>query len=383
LRADGGRAGMYGNNVDQWGIIRSITAHKNQKGEVELRAADKIATGAQSVILMPVDTSIDPETGKIVTVDDSFDIQSVVDMKGLQKWASDEVREGAVRQIEHAGAVLAPAGKVALNAAERIYLAEGSIIDAGGVKNMATLNDGSAVAVNLYRDEDARAGSVKEAELPASYLSFKLNSVELRDNYAQKDGVLQGKTITTTYEAGSSIGDIDQAVLTQQRTALERSIGGIRTTISAGSDFDTINYTTPHVGAVDITSAGDVIFKQGAGVDVSGGKLRYSAGYYDSIKLVSGMKIYDIGDAPANLRYDRIIGDYSKTYERFGIRQTSADYGRQNPYTNYTAGYFRGGDAGAFNLRAPVMVWTAPSRRRHARLLSNRLDGFRKLLQQQ
>lgn len=356
LRADGGRAGMYGNNVDQWGIIRSITAHKNQKGEVELRAADKIATGAQSVILMPVDTSIDPETGKIVTVDDSFDIQSVVDMKGLQKWASDEVREGAVRQIEHAGAVLAPAGKVALNAAERIYLAEGSIIDAGGVKNMATLNDGSAVAVNLYRDEDARAGSVKEAELPASYLSFKLNSVELRDNYAQKDGVLQGKTITTTYEAGSSIGDIDQAVLTQQRTALERSIGGIRTTISAGSDFDTINYTTPHVGAVDITSAGDVIFKQGAGVDVSGGKLRYSAGYYDSIKLVSGMKIYDIGDAPANLRYDRIIGDYSKTYERFGIRQTSADYGRQNPYTNYTAGYFRGGDAGAFNLRAPVMV---------------------------
>jgi len=180
--------------------------------------------------------------------------------------------------------------------------------------------------------------------------------VELRDNYAQKDGVLQGKTITTTYEAGSSIGDINQAVLTRQRTALERSIGGIRTTISAGSDNDTILYTTPHAGTVDITSAGDVIFKQGAGVDVSGGKLRYSAGYYDSIKLVSGMKIYDIGDAPANLRYDRIIGDYSKTYERFGIRQTSADYGRQNPYTNYTTGYIRGGDAGAFNLDAPVMV---------------------------
>jgi filamentous hemagglutinin family protein len=357
LRADGGRAGMYGNNVDQWGIIRSITAYKNQKGEVELRAAHKITTGAQSIILMPVDTSLDPETGKIVTVDDSFDIQSVVDMNGLQKWASNEVREGdAVRQIEHAGAILAPAGKVTLKASERIYLAEGSIIDAGGVKNMAALNDGSAVAVNLYRDEDAQAGSVKEAELPASYLSFKLNSVELRDNYAQKDGVLQGKTITTTYEAGSSIGDINQAVLTRQRTALERSIGGIRTTISAGSDNDTILYTTPHAGTVDITSAGDVIFKQGAGVDVSGGKLRYSAGYYDSIKLVSGMKIYDIGDAPANLRYDRIIGDYSKTYERFGIRQTSADYGRQNPYTNYTTGYIRGGDAGAFNLDAPVMV---------------------------
>jgi len=357
LRADGGRAGMYGNNVDQWGIIRSITAYKNQKGEVELRAANKITTGAQSVILMPVDASIDPETGKIVTVDDSFDIQSVVDMNGLQKWASNEVREGdAVRQIEHAGAILAPAGKITLKASKRIYLAEDSIIDAGGVKNMAALNDGSAVAFNLYRDEDVQAGSVKEAELPASYLSFKLNSVELRDNYAQKDGVLQGKTITTTYEAGSSIGDIDQAVLTQQRTALERSIGGIRTTISAGSDNDIILYTTPHVGTVDITSAGDVIFKQGAGVDVSGGNLRYSAGSYDSTMLVSGMKVYDIEDAPANLRYDKIIGDYSKTYERFGIRKTSADYGRQNPYTKYTTGYTRGGDAGAFNLDAPVMV---------------------------
>ena len=62
--ADGGMAGMYGNNVDQWGMIRSVTAYQNKQGHVELRAANKVTTGTMSSILLPVDVSLDPETGK-------------------------------------------------------------------------------------------------------------------------------------------------------------------------------------------------------------------------------------------------------------------------------------------------------------------------------
>ncbi len=91
LNADGGMAGMYGDTVDQWGIIRSVTAFQNKKGNVELRAANKITTYENSRIELPVDASLDPETGKIRTVSDTFDIQSAVDIEGLHSWRRYEM----------------------------------------------------------------------------------------------------------------------------------------------------------------------------------------------------------------------------------------------------------------------------------------------------
>src|SRR5208337_1053320 len=71
LTADGGVVGMYGNNVDQWGIIRAVTAFQNNKGQVELKAASKITTGANSSIELPVDDSLDPSTGLPPTINDT------------------------------------------------------------------------------------------------------------------------------------------------------------------------------------------------------------------------------------------------------------------------------------------------------------------------
>jgi hypothetical protein len=311
-------AGMYGNNVDQWGIIRSVTAFQNKKGQVELRAANKITTGSNSSILLPVVESADPETGQPRTVNDTFDIQPNVFIGGLDSYQSAE-------RIELGGTILAPAGDVKIKATNRAYLDTGSSIDVSGV--------------------------VADLALPL-ITEFKLNSVELRDAYAQKDGVLQGERITTSATAGSTIGDLNQAIMTRDRTAQERLIGGAMTKQADGS------YKIAS-GSIDISTLnGDIIVHQGALLDFSGGAVNYTGGVMNSTKLLSGTKIYDISNAPANIKYDKILGNFTKTYDRFGIREsyTGIYYGGASSLKTYVKGYTQGGDAGTLTLTASTIV---------------------------
>jgi filamentous hemagglutinin family protein len=334
LNADGGTVGMYGNNVDQWGVIRSVTAFQNKKGQVELRAANRITTGSNSSIALPVDAPRDPETHELLTVSDTFDIQSQVDIGGLQSVTNvgTVIDVTPVKQIELLGSIEAPTGRITLSAGERAYLETGSRIDVSGV----------------------------DVALPQPLIDVKLNSVELRDAYGQKDGVLQGERITTTTTAGSSIGDVSQAILTRDRSALERSIGGAwRKTIQTDSQGNLVTAWVQQNGAINISAAkGDIIVKQGAILDFSGGEITYAGGPVATTKLLSGTKIYDISTAPLNIRYDQVLGNYVKTYDRFGIRESSAGiyYGGAAPVQTPANSYTRGGDAGTLTLSAPVIV---------------------------
>ncbi len=318
LWADGGVAGMYGNNVDQWGVIRSVTAFHNKQGQVELKAANKITTGANSSIDLHVFDSVDQATGRLPTVDDTFVIQPTVDMRGLDQLTP-------VNQIELGGSIVAPAGTVTIVAKDHVVLDAGSNIDVSGVK-------------------------VSGLPLPL-VAGFALNSVELRDDYEQKGGVLQGQKITTTATSGSTIGDLSQAVLTRDRIAQERLIGGAMKKNPDGS-------YSAQTGAISITSSGDIIVKQDSKLDFSGGVINYAGGFANSTKLLSGMKIYDISNAPLNIHYDKVLGNFEKTYDRFGIRESYSGlyYGGASSLMTYVKGYTQGGDAGTLTLSAPLVV---------------------------
>ncbi|HUI66752.1 MAG TPA: filamentous hemagglutinin family protein [Nitrospirota bacterium] len=328
LHADGGLVGMYGNNVEQWGVIRSVTAFQNNKGQVELRAANKITTGADSSVELPVDDSLDPQTGQPRTVSDTFDIQPNVFIGGL-------ISNTAALQIDLGGKIIAPAGNVTLMAANQVTMESTSGIDVSGVK----------------------------ADLPVAVLSnFALNSVELRDAYDQKGGVLQGAKITTTLASGSAIGDISQTLLTQDKTAQERLIGGdIRKYLVHDPTGQVPDYWVyqPQTGNISITAAnGGIDIKQGASLDFSGGAIQYQAGLVNTTKLLSGTKIYDISNAPEDIQYNAILGNYEKIYNRFGIQEsyTGLYYGGASPVMTYVNGYTTGGDAGSLSLKAPMIV---------------------------
>lgn len=299
ITADVGQAGMYGKNVTQDGMIRSITAVR-KSGRIELKATDKVILGDNSVTSSPVSDSIEK-----VHQSFPFDGGNII-IGGLDD-------EHPLDRIEHYGSIQSPSGSVVMDARDRIYLGETSEIDTGG----------------LWVD---RPVSEKLVEV-------QLNSVELRDDYGQKDGILSGATVNVSLLSGSSIGDVENYFTSEEKTARELALKGGDINLNAGS--------------------GDIIFRENAILDVSGGGINYSGGSIDSTKLVSANGVvYDISDAPEWESYTGILGVFEKKHERFGITDeyTGIYYGGAAPVSNYADRFQEGRDAGFISLIGSGMV---------------------------
>jgi filamentous hemagglutinin family protein len=304
LAADTGLVGMYGRVVNQDGVIRSVTAVE-RGGHVELFASDMISTGPGSLISLPVSDSPDQFDTSFLTR------QGSVTFSGLDpnNPGSPQVYPNL---IVHDGTIVAPSSLVTMNATSRVYLGAGSVIDVSG----------------LWVDEPASAG----------VLSVQMNSVNLRDNYAQKGGVLQGQYIEMSQIAGSAIGDVSGAFATEGLTAAQRHTAG---------------------GQVNINAAtGDVVAMQGSLIDFSGGGTRYGAGAVDTTKLVSGNTIYDISSANPNIQYRSILNAQTFTNSRFGITQeyNGVYYGGAFPVRQYEQAYTVGDNGGILSLQAGQVV---------------------------
>jgi filamentous hemagglutinin family protein len=278
ITANTGLIGMYGEDVIQNGAINAITALK-QNGQIELMASDMVYTGAKSTTSSTISTSKE-------TADQSFAFNpGTITIGGLDPLNPLKPAQG-VNQIVNCGLILAPSGTVNLTAQDRVYLENGSRIDVSG-------------------------SWIHEAP-SANTTQVQLNSVNLRDDPDQKNGILKGATITVDNHLGSSIGDISGSLVTQQKTALQQSL---------------------RAGFINIASQGDVIVKQGASLNFAGGGTRYSSGYITTTELVAGTKIYDISNAPETLHYNHILNA-----------------------PKYVGGYVEGQDAGTLSLAARQIV---------------------------
>ena len=331
LTADYGMVGMYGASVNQDGLIRSITAVR-QNGSVELRATSGafasvassvdshqtgITTGPNSVIESPISDSTTD------TADYAYAFSGgKIFMGGLQTVGPGGTISSFSQPslIALYGSIYAPSGDVEIgsfvtsNAAQRVYLDGNSDIDVSGL----WINE---PATNLL-------------------IEAQMNSIELQDAYAQKGGVLQGQTITFSGAGGSSIGNVSGEILAQLLTAQQKAING---------------------GQINIYSTGgDIIVKQGAQLKFSGGGIHYSGGALSTTELVSGSKIYNISNAPANLFYNSILGSYAVTHK--GVNYDVTDswtglfYGGGSSLNKSIAAFDQGGNAGLLGLYAATVV---------------------------
>ena len=210
--ANTGLIGMYGENVEQNGVVIATEALK-AAGQIEFVAADTVSTGAGSVTGTPISDSTD-------SADQSYPFE------GGSISAS-------ARVIVNDGLIQAPTGIVTMTAQNRVFLENGSSIDVSGV----------------WIDEPASANTTQ----------IQLNSEELRDYPDQKNGILKGSYITVNNLLGSSIGDISQYLGTQQETAMERSLKG-------GS----IYINTPYTGDIIVKHGASLDFS-GGGIRYSAG----------------------------------------------------------------------------------------------------------------
>lgn len=315
LVADTGLVGMYGSIVNHDGLICAATAVRTG-GHVELFAARKITTGAGSLILLPV---LDDSE----TFNSTFETaRSDVTFGGLDPNYPGSPRVN-VEVIEHNGIIDAPSGLVTMNAIDRVYLASGSSIDVSG----------------LWLDYSG----VKDL------LEVTLTTANLADEYSQKGGFLQGKTIRISSLSGSAIGNVSEAYSTDGTTNIERHTTGGSVVINvAGNLLDTTGRE----------ATGDIIIMEGAVIDFSGGGINYGSGYLDTTKLVSGNKVYDISSADSTIAYDSILNDQTVTYSRYGIVEVYEGVysagGQQ--LLDYVQEYTVGSDAGSLTLQGTQIV---------------------------
>ncbi|RII25233.1 MAG: hypothetical protein CXR30_19120 [Geobacter sp.] len=264
MLSDQGRVGMYGNQVQQDGLIRSITAVK-KNGEVYLAASSRVTTGAGSVI----DVSITDSPEKY---DQTFTFSGGnVSVGGVTTSAAPQTLEA----IEHNGAILAPSGKVDMRATKWAYLSDTSSIDVAG----------------LWVDKAASDNVIE----------VQLNSVELKDSYGQKNGFLKGEKIKVDVLTGTPIADISGSYLLQPMSARERATKGGSIFIGAPSmvvpgGSSNINYVLDNI-----------VVKPGAKLDFSGGGFRYAAGTIETSRLLAGSTLYDISSAPEWLTYSKLL----------------------------------------------------------------------------
>jgi len=300
LIADTGTAGMYGYEVHQEGLVRSVTAVK-KGGKIELRAVNKVYTGRNSLTTSAISDSTE-------TAHTSFPFEGgLINIKGLDD-------STPVRLIEHWGEITAPSGTVNLIAGGRVFLGSGSRVDV--------------------------SGSWMNLPAEAATMTLQLNTNELRDEYTQKGGLLQGEAITLHETTGSTIGDLSSHLTSEEVAAMERSTYGGEILVKVTGE------------------GGDIILKDGASMHFSGGGIHYDEGYVETTKLLGGMKIYDISEASESMRFEKVMGLHESYHERYGITEAFEGlyFGGANPVKDFVAAHTEGRDAGTLTLIASRIV---------------------------
>ena len=312
--ADSGMVGMYGGVVNQNGLIRSITAVQ-KGGAIELQASLQINTGPNSLTACDISDSSDA-----VVPSASGPVKGDIFLGGLMTAPSatgNPYGKSATGTIDLRGTIRAPSGNVNLYARDAVYVRTGGSIDVSGV----------------WVDKTADANLVQ----------MQLTSVELRDDYGQKAGLLKGQTIDFDALVGSKIGNISASLTTQSTTAREQAVTGGAITITGGP---TNTYVT------------NVVVEQGASIKFAGGGTNYGPGFVDTTVLRSGNTATTIDNASEWVAYDQILNSQQVTYKRYGItQQFNGIYtGGSNNVRNYVGQRLEGADAGSLTIQPRNLV---------------------------
>lgn len=296
ITTDKGWAGMYGSIVNQEGLIRAVTALE-KNGRIVLQGTNRVRTGAASRTETPVSDSAD---------------RRVVDATAFKPSSIRlEATEGI---IEHFGHITAPGGEVNLIARDRVLLETGSTIDVSGTWVELTARD--------------------------RMVEVQLNSEELRDAFAFKDGPLKGEKVQVDIVTGLDLADISGYLGSMAKSAAEMTTKGGTIILRATGEN------------------GEVIVKQDAGLDFSGGGVIYGDGLIAATKIRIGNKLYDLQDIPAGFRVEEVMGSYSREHKRYGLTDTwdGLYYGGSSPYLSYLPSFIQGADAGSLFLNGRKVV---------------------------
>lgn len=284
-----GNITIAANQVNQMGRL-SATTSVRASGSILIRDAADVTFSRGSV------TEILPEDSADTITDAEVFQHSFIGVTG------DVTSTGTNVTLEQGALIQAPSGDVKIQPGKgRFYMDWFSRIDVSGTTSTEVAMERNQVSIKLGQNE--------------------LNSP------LQRNGFLYKKTINVDVRDGSPIGNIDGFLKSIGRTAAERSATG----------------GTVSIASSEGNGVGEVVIRQGATIDVSGGRVTYRGGWLDITQLVGADgRVYDISQASPDIQY---------------VDFAEHRYAQQHVYgAQYEAGYTDGMDAGSVSITTGAAV---------------------------
>jgi filamentous hemagglutinin family protein len=240
----------------------------------------------------------------------------------------------------------------------------------GGEITLTAVGPGAEPApTRIYVDaasEISVAGNWADLPASANVLTARLTSDSLADSPQQRGGILQGETVRFDARRGKppilSQSAFDGIAGGVQRSVQEKAIAG---------------------GDLRMESTGDIVVREGAVLDLSGGGLRYAPGPADVTWLVSeDRRVFDFSTAPKDLRYIGVLDRYERTDKQWGVTELFINLlpGR----LGLAGPSFEGAAGGTLSVVAPVAVLAGDIRKQVSahpdQVAANRLPAGARLV---
>ncbi|MCA6109664.1 filamentous haemagglutinin family protein [Bradyrhizobium cenepequi] len=228
---------------------------------------------------------------------------------------------------------IAQGGQVAVSAGVRIFTDTGATIDVSGVRDVSLAMSSNNILVNIQGNE-LRDSPVNRDE---DYLKNQDVWVDIRDLVFVPAGT--GGYDTDRYYTPGGLLEVGGYLANTAHTIGEwASVGG------------TITLSAP-----------EVIARQGSVFDISGGSIRYEAGYIRTTNFLGpDGRIYNINDARGDMTFYGVGMGYVRKHERWGVTEVWTDpFGRGRESVRWEDGYTVGRDAGQLILSTPTAIFEA------------------------
>jgi len=354
--AERGNVTLAGIAVKQSGTIKATTS-VDANGTVRLLARDTLKGKNSAVANEQISTLLDPTipTTKI-NGGTAYHVASHGGTVTLSKNSTIEItpelsstKTAPDAQKQYQSGVEISAHEIDVQDNARIT-AKGGQVFFEATDNLSAAFQKTQTADYLYQlPEDASvlpgiihlaAGSVidvsgEQVDLPMqrNVIEVELRGNELADAPLQRNGFLYGKKIAVDVRKGTPLADIAPALASVPKQVGERLTQG---------------------GQIQLRSSGGVVMDANATLDVSGGGIRYAAGYVKTSNLISEGKVVNIANADPSRTYTGILGNETATNKRFNITQTFNHFFQNTDQGQFVAAYDQGASAGSVSIMAQV-----------------------------
>lgn len=321
-----GNASLVGLMVNQNGRI-SATTTVSENGSVFLQAENAVTVGPgqlQQVAATPIHggtVQLGPNS-RIDILPDLTDPSTAVD---AQTQIPSTVTITGEKIFMDGAHITAPGGALTVQASAS---GNGLLATEGNAQAQIRIDAGTTIDLS---------GSNSVLPMSANLVTFQLRSNELEDDPDQRTSPLRGDTIT------ADVRDAKPPLVSA--ASWQAELDGLQRTVAQ---------RTSAGGTASFQSEGDVVFANGASINVSGGSQTYQGGNIQTTELIgANHQLFNIETASATQAYTGVLNStFTQNYNRYGVQITEQTPG----LGQYQAGYVQGANAGTVQFISPVLA---------------------------